>query len=235
MYVSPWLNRFRNRLTRKPTRRPRPARPTSERLEDRTLLTVVGTLIGSGGPLDPITLTIFEDGGEDLVVQSDPVTGDVQVLADGSVATSVPAVNAINLEVLEVFGSDTDTSIDVSGLTSAVFTALTDVLVNAGDGDDTLTGSDDFVETLQGSDGNDVISGGGQNDILDGGHGQDSILGGDGDDVIDADDGDDTVDGQAGADDILGGDGEDSILGGAGDDTIDSGEGNDEVDGGDDN
>ena len=236
MYVSPWLNRFRHRISRNSTRTPRAkSRRThrrGERLEDRTLLTVVGTLVGTGGALDPVTLSVFEDGGEDLVVRSDILTGEVQVFADGLVSSNIPTVLAADLEVLEIFGGDDDTSIDLSLLNSGIFTSLTSISVNAADGDDTLTGSDSFAETLRGSDGADVINGGDQNDSLDGGNGDDMILGGLGDDTIDADDGDDTVDGEAGADNIIGGDGADEISGSAGDDTIDSGQGADVVDGG---
>lgn len=234
MFVSPWLNRFRNRLSKRTARRPAPGGRRAERLEDRTLLTVVGTVTGSGGSLDPVTLTVFEDGGEDLRFQRNPTTGNVEVLADGSVVTSIPPVDAGDLEVLDVIGSDSDTSIDLTGLSSGEFTSLTSVTVNAADGNDTLTGSNDFAETLRGSDGDDVINGGGQGDSLDGGNGNDVIVGGAGDDVIDGDDGDDTIDGEAGADEIIGGDGADEISGGTGNDTIDSGEGSDLVDGGDD-
>lgn len=236
MYVSPWLNRFRNRISRKSTRvtraKSRVRQRRGERLEDRTLLTVVGTLVGTGGALDPVTLSIFEDAGEDLVVRSDVLTGEVQVFADGVASTNIPTVLAADLEVLEIFGGDDDTSIDLSLLNSGIFTSLTSISVNAADGNDTLTGSDSFAETLRGSDGDDVIDGGDQNDSLDGGNGDDSILGGLGDDTIDADDGNDTVDGEGGADNIIGGDGADDISGSAGDDTIDSGQGADLVDGG---
>ena len=111
MFVSPWLNRLRDRLSCKTSRRPTTRRQRTERLEDRALLTVVGTLTGTGGALDPVTLTVFEDGGEDLVIQRDVGTGNVQVLADGSVVTSILPVDAGSLEALEVFGSDDDCSL----------------------------------------------------------------------------------------------------------------------------
>ena len=57
--------------------------------------------------------------------------------------------------------------------------------VNAGDGDDTLFGSD-IAEDFNGGGRNDTINAGGGNDTLDGGDGNDALNGGDGNDTIDS-------------------------------------------------
>lgn len=84
---------------------------------------------------------------------------------------------------------------------------------NAGDFDDTVTGSD-AGERLNGGADNDLIVGDDGDDILKGRDGNDGILGGAGNEIV------------------LGGNGDDTILGGAGNDTLKPGRGNDSLDGG---
>jgi Ca2+-binding RTX toxin-like protein len=227
MLVSPWLRRFRNRHIAQPRRGLR----TVEQLEQRTYLTVSGILVGT-------ELTVFVDDGDDISIQNDATTGNVQVLSNGTPATTIPTVQSNVLTGLRVRAGDDANVINLSAVTSADFSALAligSIIVEGGDGDDTITGSADFGEDLRGQDGNDVITGDAGNDTIDGGDGNDSITAGDGNDSIDGDDGDDTIDAGGGNDNIEGGSGADSIIGGAGMDTIDSGQGNDFVDAGDDN
>ena len=73
--------------------------------------------------------------------------------------------------------------------------------VEAGSGDDVLTGWD-WGEALFGGDGDDRLSGGGATDLLMGEDGDDILLGGDGDDVIYGDVGADIMDGGAGHDEF---------------------------------
>ena len=227
MIVSSWINRFRNRL-RSQSRR---SRRDVEQLESRTLLTVSGVLLGT-------ELTVFVDDGADVVISRDATTGDVQVLSGGVPASTVPSVQSTAITQLTVRAGDDANVIDLTGVTSADFTGLAtngSIIVEGGDGNDTVTGSADFGESLQGNDGNDVIDGLDGNDIIDGGDGNDSLLGNDGDDTLIGDDGDDTIDGGLGNDSIDGNDGADVITGGAGMDTVEAGNGNDNIDGGDDN
>ncbi|MEV5407188.1 calcium-binding protein, partial [Streptomyces albidoflavus] len=77
-------------------------------------------------------------------------------------------------------------------------------IVDAGDGNDTITGSD-FADVLRGSRGNDTLNGGAGNDTLAGGAGIDTLNGGDGDDTF-------LLSGTSDADDIInGGSGTDKI------------------------
>ncbi|MEE4640112.1 MAG: calcium-binding protein, partial [Wenzhouxiangella sp.] len=91
--------------------------------------------------------------------------------------------------------------------------------VEAGDGDDSITGTDDATGyVLSGNDGSDTLTSAGGNDVLSGGAGDDSLAAGAGSDILIGGSGNDLLD--AGADD-------DVLSGGAGDDTLLGGGGND--------
>ncbi|WP_420137985.1 calcium-binding protein [Sphingomonas sp.] len=120
---------------------------------------------------------------------------------------------------------------------------------HGGDGNDTITGSDQG-DLLLGGAGHDFIFGRGGQDTIDGGDGNDhlygqsanggadgadSISGGDGSDYLQGNAGNDTLDGGAGSDRINGGADNDSILGGLGNDTINGNLGADTILGGDGN
>ena len=226
MHISNWLTRLRNRRLQSSTRRSR-KRSVAETLERRTLLTTAGVLINS------TELSIFADGGDSVTVQRNATSGDVEVLdANMQPVAGIPSVQASTLTVLNVFTDGGDNAIDVSALTTSEFGALTTVVIEAGDGNDTVTGSDDFAENISGQDGDDVIDGGAGDDTIDGGNGDDSILGGAGVDSLLGDDGQDTIDGGTDGDSIDAGNGQDSVLGGAGMDTINGGDGRDTIDGG---
>ncbi|MDA1165542.1 MAG: hypothetical protein O3B13_20790, partial [Planctomycetota bacterium] len=170
MHLTNWLNPFRNRLSHRSRRATRRS-SSGERREQRTLLTTTGLLIGT-------ELTVFADSGDDITVQRDATSGNVQVLANGAVASSIPSIQTTTVTAISIFTDSGDNVIDLSLLTSAEFSALGSIVVDAGDGDDMITGSDDFAEMIDGNDGNDTIVGGAGNDTLDGGDGDDSIDGG---------------------------------------------------------
>ncbi|ABW25259.1 calcium-binding protein [Acaryochloris marina] len=92
------------------------------------------------------------------------------------------------------------------------------------DGDNVLTGTPGG-EFIRGFGGNDAILAFGGNDIAQGGDGNDVISGGDGSDFLDGGAGDDTVIGDKGDDTKLGGDGNDRII-------WNDGDGSDRIDGG---
>ena len=225
MFLSSWIHHFRRRLSG--PSRSRHIR-SAETLEHRALLSVNGVLIGTD-------LSLFVDEGDDISVQNDTTTGNVSVTVNGSPATNVPAIPSSSLTALNVIAGDDDNVVDVSSVTATDFPALTTIVVQAGDGDDNITGSPDFADVISGQDGDDTITGNGGDDTLNGGDGADSITGDTGFDSIDGGDGADTIDAGDGNDNILGGDGADSVTGGLGDDTIDSGQGPDTIDGGDGN
>lgn len=91
-----------------------------------------------------------------------------------------------------------------------------------------LTGNA-FVEPLdiQAGEGDDVLSGSVLGDFIDAGDGDNQIVAGEGSDTILAGAGRDRIDAGTGEDGISAGAGDDVILGGPGDDSIDAGSGND--------
>jgi serralysin len=97
------------------------------------------------------------------------------------------------------------------------------------DGNDILTGSAGG-DTIFGGTGNDSILGGGGSDgLLQGGLGDDTVEGGDGDDFLFGGQNADILYGQAGADFVQGNLGADLLFGGAGGDTMLGGQANDTV------
>ncbi len=233
MILTNWLKSVRRSRRITNVRRPadQPATwqlPTrAETLEDKTLLAVSGVLVGS-------ELSVFADQGDDIRIQRDAATGNVEVVITntGVSADTIPAVQTSAITTLNVFTGSDNNDIDLRPLTVSEFGVLTAVNVEAGDGDDSILGSSEFAENLRGNDGNDTIDGNDGNDTIDAGNGNDFVLGGDGDDIIDGDDGGDSIDGEAGVDSITGGDGADTIFGGLANDTIDGGNGGDFIDGG---
>ncbi|MBI5757253.1 MAG: tandem-95 repeat protein [Planctomycetales bacterium] len=138
-----------------------------ERLEDRTLLSVT-TNFAAGA------LTISSDGADAMSVASN---GSNEVTINGS--TIDPGggnLLASAVTSLSVTGGPGGNNIDTSGVTIAVFTALTSVTLDGAGGNDTITGSE-FGETLIGGSGNDVLIGGAGNDTYQfaAGYGTDTI------------------------------------------------------------
>ncbi len=202
----------------------------SEQLEDRSLMSasalfIAGELNVSLGPTD------------DVVISDNPVSaGNVLVLLNGRPVTNITTVASSSVTKIIVNGGDDANLIDLTGVTGAAFSnpALS-IVVNAGNGSDTLLGSTDLADSLDGGDGDDSIDGNGGNDTLLGSDGDDSISGGAGADSINAGDGQDTIDGNGGADTIFAGNGQDLVDGSGGNDNISGDDGTDTLLGGDGN
>ena len=86
------------------------------------------------------------------------------------------SIENVNTNSNNVNGAPGDDNFDASTQTNAVG-------IYAGNGDDTLIGSD-LNDTLDGQHGDDTISGGDGNDNITGGGGADTLIGGDGTDVF---------------------------------------------------
>jgi Ca2+-binding RTX toxin-like protein len=110
-------------------------------------------------------------------------------------------------------------STDFSG-TTVPADGTVNLVVNGGDGDDTITVATTKVNsvTVDGGNGNDVINGNAGDDLLRGGAGNDTLNGGDGDDRIIGDTGGDTMSGGNGNDTLVwnNGDGSDKMDGDGG-------------------
>ena len=186
-------------------------------LENRTLL--AATILVNG-----TELRILSDAGEDIVVQQDPANLlNVEVTIDGTPSPAVGTLAAASLTQLTIISGDEANTIDIQNVDENIFTSLTGptaVSISMGDGDDTFLGSPNVEAMVDAGDGNDTVTSFGASDTILGGDGDDNILGGDGDDSINAGDGMDVVDGEAGNDTIIGGDGPDMVTGGPGLDSI---------------
>lgn len=153
-----WLGNLRDRLLR--SRRRRTSRQWSpEKLEDRTLLSVASILRGN-------ELTVFSDSDEDLTVRANPFgIGDVQILVNGEIDDDLAKIDADQLAALTIIGGPGSNVIDLTGIRAEDFT-FTDpvtgnglqILVEAGEGDDTILSTFDFNDTILGGDGNDLIN-----------------------------------------------------------------------------
>ena len=130
-------------------------------------------------------------GAEEFFVRnSSTVAGSLEVAMPTTTTGGAYIVQATRIHSLELntgAGNDTVRPQDLSGLT----TPLVNFLINLGDGDDVLHGTNGTIRMIvDGEDGNDSLIGGAANDQLTGGFGEDSLAGGPGDDtyVFDADD-----------------------------------------------
>jgi Ca2+-binding RTX toxin-like protein len=145
-----------------------------ELANDRIVIT------GVGGDLVNVNGT---DGPDSMQVTPSPVAGYARVTASGF-TVPIDVNGALTLSVNGLGGSDLVTA--GNGLAALGIP----LILNGGDGDD----------TIQGSDAGETIIGGPGNDVVNGGRGSDVILLGDGDDTFtwNPGDGSDTVEGGAG-------------------------------------
>ncbi len=209
-----------------------------ETVETRQLLSVSAIFISGAGELD-----IEMDSGDSVRVSS--AFGNVVVAesSDGVLfrpLTNFGNVSASAVTSLSVAGGDEANTIDLSGVMGTSFTSLTDIEVDAGNGNDNIVGSLDLPDSLFGGGGDDTILGQGGNDTLIGDDGNDSIIGstgddsilsGDADDSVTGDDGNDTINSGNGNDTVSAGDGNDSVFASNGQDSIDGDAGNDTLNG----
>ncbi|MGF1455390.1 MAG: Ig-like domain-containing protein [Alphaproteobacteria bacterium] len=200
--------------------------------------------------------TIGGGEGDDLITPglgSDSVEGGIgsdTIVFNGLRANySISRVNAGNINELRV--TDVTRPNDRDTITGAEFlrfsdqdfvptTANTGLLLTAGNGGNTLTGTL-FDDMLTGGTGDDSIEAVAGNDVVIGGEGTDTVEGADGNDVLFGGAGADSVDGSAGNDSIEGDTGaedsgdSDTLRGGAGNDSMLGNGGDDDIAGGDDN
>ena len=97
---------------------------------------------------------------------------------------------------------------------------ITDIQVRTRGGNDIVVTTPNVTKTMtiDGGDGNDLLTGGGGRNVLIGGNGNDILYGAAGDDILF---------GGAGNDDLFGGDGNDVLVGGDGNDILNGGKGRD--------
>lgn len=171
-----------------------------------------GEILSAQG-VDPSLIPSLEG---DTITLTDPVTGE---------ETVIHHVIGPGYEIVRIEGTDGNDIIEVNVDGSSI------TYVAAGDGNDTIEGSDQS-DILYGGGGDDIINGNDGNDWLHGGSGSDHIDGGLGEDLIIGAEHNDTLIGGDNIDEIYGNDGDDYLDPGMGTaDYLFGGEGNDTIEG----
>jgi Ca2+-binding RTX toxin-like protein len=145
----------------------------------------------------------LEAGQNNVSISSTLIAGvaKLRVVIDTVEQVAFSNISASLVQSITITGNARANNIDLSGVTMAAFTNLGSVLVNGGDGNDTIKGTFQ-ADTLNGEGGDDSITGGAKNDKLTGGAGMD------------------VLDGEAGNDSLVGGTENDTLRGGTGNDFL---------------
>ena len=203
---------------------------TGGRFDDVIIGGIGDDLIDGAGGNDTVRYALGDGNdtvqggtGHDVYEFSGAASGALTMSADGPwlfLENNGDLSRICEVERLEFrLGADVD-SFDIAGdLTAAGVTSL---LIDAGDGDDTIDASLLTSSTsldVRGAAGDDALTGGLGDDRIDGGDGDDTLIGGEGDDILVGGTGGDAIEGGTGDDHINGGEGDDTLSGGEGRDT----------------
>ena len=199
--------------------------------------------VSGSSPNQTMTLTLNAADTVTIAMSGANIEWNATACTPAATTADVSAI-VVNADLLTDSEAQTVTFDEGPG----AFTAS--IAVHLGAGDDTFAGgsllSDVTVDSGAGNDtittgaGNDTITTAAGNDTVTAGSGNDTITAGAGDDTVTSDDGDDTVKGGAGPDTLSGGLGRDALSGNDGNDTLTGGddadwlapgEGDDGVDG----
>jgi hypothetical protein len=190
----------------------------------------------AAGTTDPFVLPAEIDGvavirdGNRVVLDTGTGNDNVEVTVDPATGEQIVTANGTTYrfppgaEIVIRAGDGQDT------ITVAPGTRV-DLTLLGGEGDDKIRGGEGR-ETVLGLDGRDDIRAGAGDDRVSGGADRDYVDGYAGNDRLDGGLGDDTVYGLSGDDRVFGGEGRDYLEGATGNDTVDGGAGNDVVSGG---
>jgi Ca2+-binding RTX toxin-like protein len=129
-------------------------------------------------PVHPAVLPLAPEPLERRrLLSSGALAGGVWTITGDAVADTLTiTVNGSNLEAK-------DGGVLVTGDGSVLATSVNTIVVNAGDGGDTVTNSTSKPSTLNGENGSDALNGGTGDDTLEGGAGNDTLAGGTGNDT----------------------------------------------------
>lgn len=143
-----------------PSKRRRAGRSvSSESLEQRVYLSAAAALINN-------ELQVFTNADETIEIgTSSDGTGNLELLINGQPHSGLQAFPVSRIEAIHVVGGAGGNRIDLSGVNSSDFSYIDpntgegpEILVEGGDGDDTILGSFDLNDSLFGGDGNDIIN-----------------------------------------------------------------------------
>jgi Ca2+-binding RTX toxin-like protein len=195
----------------------------------------------------PGIYTIFAFATNDDYIQSAPLV--LQVTVEGGLAPGTHLVG----QTLFIIGSTTGTGNDAAVISqsgsninvnatvnatnpfTASAAAVQQIVVQLGSGNDVLVTMPNITKpmTVDGGDGNDVLTSGGGDDVVEGGAGIDILYGGAGADALLGEIGNDTLFGGSGNDVLIGGEGNDLVFGDLGQDLLIGGLGQDLLNAGD--
>jgi Ca2+-binding RTX toxin-like protein len=199
----------------------------------------------ASGAQDPFTLPpeatatgIIYDGNR-VFVNTGPGDDDVRISVDPRTGLQIVTINGIaygfpagaDIVVRAGQGNDSLTVAPGTNLHVTLIGGVGDDQIHGGSGDDTLLGLSG-QDRLYGSGGDDRVSAGADRDYVDGGAGNDILTAGLGDDTVYGLAGNDALDGGEGQDYLEGATGNDTVAGGAGNDIISGGRDDDTLRGG---
>ena len=159
MNITTWKKLLDKKLSRAGRRRRVQVCRSSERLEQRVYLSAAASLVNND-------LLVISDADESISVgTSQDGTGRLELLINGQLHSGLQAAQSSQIESIHIIGGAGGNLIDLSSVTSAEFTFIDpftgqgpSILVDGGNGDDTILGSFDFNDSLFGGDGDDIIN-----------------------------------------------------------------------------
>jgi Ca2+-binding RTX toxin-like protein len=185
---------------------------------------------GQGTTTQTVKLQVSDgDGGVTIGTSSVQVLGQGTLLI-GNTLYIVGSNTANDIVVITTSGSQIMVLATFNSNNPTYFnsSAVTDIQVRTRGGNDIVVTTPNVTQTM-------TIDGGDGNDLLTGGGGKNVLIGGNGNDILYGAAGDDMLFGGAGNDDLYGGDGNDVLVGGDGNDILDGGNGRDVLIGSQDN
>ncbi|MDO9468308.1 MAG: tandem-95 repeat protein [Thiobacillus sp.] len=200
--------------------------------------TVAGDTTRYGAPvvLAPIAASLTDsDGSETLTARISGLPTGARFTSgtdngDGSWTFTAAQLSNITLLPPENYSGTLNLTVTAiatemaNGSTASTSQALS---ITIAETTNTHTSSTQAGQTLNGTNGNDLIRGYAGNDTINGGDGNDMIYGGAGNDTLNGGNGNDWLYGGVGTDTLNGGGGNDTLIGGAGNDTLTGGLGAD--------
>ena len=140
-----------------------------EVLESRILLSVESVFNPPAGLLE-----VTADGPESIAITEEDGAVLINGVNPGGAPDPVDASAIVSLSITA--NGDFPNTIDLTGLDPDAFSALTDVSVESGGGNDVVHGSP-MADEIHGGPGDDTLYGGPGDDVLTGGAGTDTVLG----------------------------------------------------------
>ena len=157
-----------------------------------------------------LTVNVVPTGSETNTLILCSVGGNVSI---NGLAPFNGAFSCSSITEIEINGTSLADTIDLTGVLATSFTTLGKTTINAGEGNDSVQGSE-VRDIVDAGSGDDTVLGGLGRDRLLGGSGDDELRGGKGNDMLLGNSGNDKLFGEGGKDTLRGGSGNDRLVGG---------------------